>query len=161
MGHRENILEYVESNGGVESVTGTEVAEAVGCTTDTVYRHWHDAESTDTEPEPDTEPDAGEVDDPDDEPAEVDAGDVVEQDDDPDDDPDDHAEPFEDEDTEVDGDPDAGELDDDLADDDGGKEYNCGNCGREVDYLGGDDRDGGGKECPGCGERLLWSQVPS
>jgi len=37
--------------------------------------------------------------------------------------------------------------------------YDCGNCGEGVPYLGGDDRDGGGKECPGCGERLLWSRV--
>lgn len=50
---------------------------------------------------------------------------------------------------------------DDLLDDDEDEasEYNCGNCGHGLDYLGGADRDGGGKECPECGERLYWSMV--
>lgn len=47
-------------------------------------------------------------------------------------------------------------LDDEAAD---SSEYNCGNCGHGLDYLGGADRDGGGKECPECGERLYWSMV--
>jgi DNA-directed RNA polymerase subunit RPC12/RpoP len=70
---------------------------------------------------------------------------------------DDTAEVFDD-DNEVDGDPDAGEVDDDLADDDA-DDYNCGSCGTQVDYLGGVDLDSGGKACPECGERLLWSRV--
>lgn len=39
------------------------------------------------------------------------------------------------------------------------REYECGNCQEPVPYLGGDDRDGGGKECPECSERLWWSEV--
>lgn len=39
------------------------------------------------------------------------------------------------------------------------REYECGNCQAEIPYLGGNDRDGGGKECPECGERLWWSEV--
>ena len=39
------------------------------------------------------------------------------------------------------------------------REYECGDCGEPLPYLGGDDRDGGGKECPSCGERLWWSEV--
>lgn len=39
------------------------------------------------------------------------------------------------------------------------REYECGNCQEPVPYLGGDDRSGGGKECPECHERLWWSEV--
>lgn len=39
------------------------------------------------------------------------------------------------------------------------REYECGNCGEPLAYLGGDDREGGGKECPECGERIFWSMV--
>lgn len=39
------------------------------------------------------------------------------------------------------------------------REYECGNCEEPLPYLGGDDRDGGGKECPECGERIWWSEV--
>lgn len=48
-----------------------------------------------------------------------------------------------------------------LVDDDPSeaREYNCGNCDHPLDYLGGDDRDEGGKECPECGERLYWHLV--
>lgn len=60
-------------------------------------------------------------------------------------------------------DPDGGDdssADLDLGDDDDdGRTYDCGNCGHDLDYLGGLDRDGGGKECPNCGERLFWSMV--
>lgn len=50
---------------------------------------------------------------------------------------------------------------DELLDDkdDDASDYTCGNCGHGLDYLGGDDRDGGGKECPECEERLYWSMV--
>lgn len=59
-----------------------------------------------------------------------------------------------------DGGDDSADLDLDLGDDpDDGREYDCGNCGHDLDYLGGVDRDGGGKECPNCGERLYWSMV--
>lgn len=60
---------------------------------------------------------------------------------------------------------DVGDQGDDSAeldlgdDDDDGRIYDCGNCGHDLDYLGGLDRDGGGKECPNCGERLYWSMV--
>lgn len=47
----------------------------------------------------------------------------------------------------------------DLDDDDDAKDYNCGNCGTPVEYLGGEDAAGGGKKCPECGDRLLWSKV--
>jgi DNA-directed RNA polymerase subunit RPC12/RpoP len=46
-----------------------------------------------------------------------------------------------------------------LDDDDDAKDYNCGNCGEPVEYLGGEDARGGGKVCPECGDRLLWSKV--
>lgn len=39
------------------------------------------------------------------------------------------------------------------------REYECGNCGEPLSYLGGDDREEGGKECPECGERLFWSMM--
>lgn len=39
------------------------------------------------------------------------------------------------------------------------REYECGNCQKSIPYLGGNDRDGGGKECPECRERLWWSEV--
>ena len=39
------------------------------------------------------------------------------------------------------------------------REYECGNCQHSIPYLGGDDRDGGGKQCPECSERLWWSEV--
>lgn len=50
---------------------------------------------------------------------------------------------------------------DDLLEDDpdDATTYNCGECGHELEYLGGDDREEGGKECPECGERLYWSMV--
>lgn len=41
------------------------------------------------------------------------------------------------------------------------RDYECGNCEEPLAYLGGDDREGGGKECPNCGERLYWSMMDS
>jgi len=39
------------------------------------------------------------------------------------------------------------------------RDYECGNCSEPLEYLGGDDRAEGGKECPECGERVYWSMV--
>jgi len=39
------------------------------------------------------------------------------------------------------------------------RDYECGNCGEPVEYLGGEDAEEGGKQCPACGERLFWSQL--
>lgn len=73
----------------------------------------------------------------------------------------DHREAFEDEDNEVEGDPEAGDVTDEVEDDeaDSRHPYQCGNCGNGLPYLGGEDRDEGGKKCPECGERLFWSKV--
>lgn len=38
-------------------------------------------------------------------------------------------------------------------------EYECGECSEPLQYLGGKDADGGGKECPNCGEALYWSMM--
>lgn len=147
----DQVREYVRENGGRDSVTGSEVADAVGCTTDTVYRAWQDVpavvdgeeESGDLDGEPE------EVEEPE-ESADPDAGDL----DPPEEEPD---EEVEEESDDLDGE--NRDVDDDLADDGESKEYACGNCGHGLDYLGGEDRDGGGKKCPECGERLFWSKV--
>lgn len=39
------------------------------------------------------------------------------------------------------------------------REYECGECGEPVEYLGGEQAEGGGKKCPSCGEHLQWSAV--
>lgn len=52
---------------------------------------------------------------------------------------------------------DPSDLFEDLADD--AREYECGECGEPLPYLGGKDREDGGKECPECGERLFWSMI--
>lgn len=109
------------------------------------------------EPEPEPEDDGGGA-----EPAPEDGGD------DSDLDPDDirnqgreaFQESFDDPDTEVEGDPDSEQVSEDVEDtEDDARDYQCGNCGHGLEYLGGDDRDGGGKACPECGERLYWSKV--
>jgi DNA-directed RNA polymerase subunit RPC12/RpoP len=108
----------------------------------------------DPDPDPEPEPDAGADPDPDPEPEpEPEAG----ADPDPDPEPEAGADP--DPDPEPDPSRHAGEVD---AGDDGGgedKPHECGNCGHPLAYLGGEDRRGGGKACPECGERLLWSRV--
>lgn len=48
------------------------------------------------------------------------------------------------------------EFKDTMAD---ASEYECGECGTGLEYLGGDNREEGGKECPNCGERLFWSMM--
>jgi len=39
------------------------------------------------------------------------------------------------------------------------RNYECGNCDEPLKYLGGDDMESGGKECPECGEQIFWSMV--
>jgi DNA-directed RNA polymerase subunit RPC12/RpoP len=39
------------------------------------------------------------------------------------------------------------------------REYECGNCGHPLPYLGGEEREDGGMKCPECGERLFWSMM--
>lgn len=38
-------------------------------------------------------------------------------------------------------------------------EYECGECGEPLEYLGGKNAEGGGKECPNCAEALYWSMM--
>jgi DNA-directed RNA polymerase subunit RPC12/RpoP len=73
----------------------------------------------------------------------------------------DHADAFEDDDNEVEGDPEAGDVTDEVEDEEADSRYpyQCGNCGHGLEYLGGDDREAGGKKCPECDERLFWSKV--
>lgn len=111
----------------------------------------------DADPDPDASEDEPEpLDDPDDEP-EADAGggeiEIEETDTSHAGDPGGRVDP-----DDVPADPDDPEALD-LEDDDDAKDYNCGNCGGPVEYLGGEDVRGGGKKCPNCGERLLWSEV--
>lgn len=37
------------------------------------------------------------------------------------------------------------------------REYECGNCGEPIPYLGGEEHPDGGMACPKCGDRLFWS----
>lgn len=47
-------------------------------------------------------------------------------------------------------------FNDDMSDT---SEYECAECDEPLDYLGGVNREDGGKECPNCGERLFWSMM--
>jgi len=105
-----DVIKYVESNGGKSEVTAAEVAEAVGCSSDTVYRHWGKA---DVEAESD------------------DGGGVIEDTDAEDRAQDDHGQ-----DVQLDTDTEDDEPEDvELEDDDDSKSYECGNCGHDVEYL--------------------------
>lgn len=141
MSYKDAVIDYVEQNGGKNSVTAPEVAAAVGCSEDTVYRHWGKAAAADAATEVDrtTDVETDEAGPYDDDPegsdgeegtADLTSDDVagVEEEDDPDDD-----------------DPEDMELDDDEA-----KTYECGECDADLDYLQ--------KQCE-CGARPAWSAI--
>lgn len=140
--YKADIIDYVEQHGGRANCTASEVADACGCSEDTVYRHWTDApelvddagnsdtgatgetsEETETEIETETETETAEIEQGDLEAEETEEIETEEEDD---------AEEIEPDDTES-------------------KTYECGNCGAELEYLQ--------KHCDDCGQQPVWSAI--
>lgn len=129
-----------------DGASASDIAEEVGTSRGYVYKvRSAMSDDAETETEPDVEQDAGDVEQATDE---------------------DVAEVFEEEETEERDLPDAGaDLDADTVEEDraeaeeeqleledtGGKSYECGACGDDVEYLD--------KRCDGCGEQLMWSAI--
>lgn len=127
MGYKHAVIEYKENN---PAATGSEVAEAIGCSTDTVYRHWDAA-------------DPGAEQQPDDDHAEEELEGNSRS-------PDSNQTETEGTESSTDSQTQSEDRKEAEFDDSEAKEYTCGECDGDLDYLQ--------KECD-CGAQPAWSAI--
>lgn len=138
--YKSDVIDYVENAGGRANVSAGEVAETVGCSKDTVYRHWTevpelidgdgDDEPVDRTTDRETDEAGPHGDGDGDGDGDLEQGDLE---------------------SEGDDDPEDSDGDDLEPDDEPAKEYECGNCGSTLEYLQ--------KHCDDCGQKPVWSAI--